>query len=500
MGLKTPRTERVADLVRLTILHTNDMHGRLEAMARLASFARKRRAQAEAEGRRVFLWDAGDATAGQIPISSMTRGAAFSPILNAMGYSLKTIGNTITTTYGPQGISATASRASFPILAANLLDGGGRPPGGLQEFVLISITDRLRMGVIGLTCPFNGLYAPFILRCPDFRQVACDLVQKLREQGAGPILVLSHLGLADDRRLADEVRGIDVIIGAHSHDRLPSGEERNGVLIVQAGEYAESLGRVDLTLDPETGQVLERAAWVLDVPEDEPPDSLVMIAVALAEQEAETLMAQPVGVLVSPLEIHYERECGMGSVAADALCEWFGAEAAMLSSGVLQSGLSAGGVTLGQLDAVCLSSASPFLTEVRGEQLLAALERGLDPAITRDRRLETGRLPPGIPQISGLVVEYDPAAAVGGRVRRVTVQGEALDPGRIYRVAHTGTEIHPEVGYLVVEEGRRTVHEGSAMLRQVLEAYLRRHSPVSAPRLGRWLCVGDEGEALGATG
>jgi len=348
------------------------------------------------------------------------------------------------------------------------------------------------MGVVGLTCPCSGLYGPVSLRFLDFRQVACDLVQKLREQGAGPILVLSHLGLADDRRLADEVRGVDVIIGAHSHDRLPSGEERNGALIVQAGEYAESLGRVDLTLDPETGQVLERAARLLDVPEDEAPDPLVMVAVASAEQEAERLMAQPVGVLVSPLGIHYERECSLGSAAADALCEWFGAEAAMLSSGVLRSGLSAGGVTLGQLEAVCLSSARPFLSEVRGEQLLAALERGLDPAISKGRRLERGGQPPGIPQISGLAVEYDPGAAAGRRVRRVRVRGEALDPDKIYRVAHTGVEVHPGLGYLTVEEGRRTLREGSAMLFQVLEAYLRRHSPVSAPRPGRWVWVGEE--------
>ena len=85
--------------------------------------------------------------------------------------------------------------------------------------------------------------------------------------------------------MADAVEGIDLIIGAHSHDRLQAGEERNGVLIVQAGEFAEALGRVDLTLDLETSQVLSRSATVLDVPDNTPPDPAVLAAISKAEKE-----------------------------------------------------------------------------------------------------------------------------------------------------------------------------------------------------------------------
>jgi len=136
----------------------------------------------------------------------------------------------------------------------------------------------LTMGVIGLTTPvtpLGGIYRIFGLHLPDFCDVGQDLVDELRGQGIVPVVVLSHLGLEDDRRLAETVAGIDLIVGAHSHDRLPAGEERNGVLIAQAGEYAQALGRVDLTLDPVSGRVLDRSAQVLDVPEDEPPDPAV---------------------------------------------------------------------------------------------------------------------------------------------------------------------------------------------------------------------------------
>jgi len=151
---------RDAEPVHLSIFHTNDMHGRLEAMARLSAFARRLRAEAEAQGRLVFFWDAGDAADRRVRFCSISKGAASSPILNAMGYTLQTMGNAISLPYGPQAMAAVAARANFPILAANCRDGDGPLPEGLQEYALIPLPHDLTMGVIGLTAPWGDLYAP----------------------------------------------------------------------------------------------------------------------------------------------------------------------------------------------------------------------------------------------------------------------------------------------------------------------------------------------------
>jgi 2',3'-cyclic-nucleotide 2'-phosphodiesterase (5'-nucleotidase family) len=210
--------------IHLSIFHTNDMHGRLEAMARLSAFVRRLRAEAEAQGRLAFFWDAGDAEDRRVRLCSISKGAAFAPILNAMGYTLATMGNSISLPYGPQAMAAVAARSDFPILAANCRDGDGPLPEGLQEQVLIPLPGGLRMGVFGLTAPWGNAYEIFGLHFPDFCDVARGLVGRLREQGAAPIVLLSHLGLEDDRRLAEAVPGVDLIIGAHSHHRLPAGE------------------------------------------------------------------------------------------------------------------------------------------------------------------------------------------------------------------------------------------------------------------------------------
>ena len=475
--------------IELSIFHTNDMHAHLEAMARLSGLARRLRAEAEAQGRVALFWDAGDAADRRLPLCSLTKGAAFSPILNAMGYSLQTMGNAISLPYGPQAMQGVAARADFPILAANCRDGEGPLPAGLRETVLVPLPGGLIIGVVGLTAPWGNAYEAFGLRLPDFRQVAYRLVSELDRQGARPIVVLSHLGLEDDRRLAEAVPGIDLIVGAHSHHRLPGGEECQGVLIAQAGDYAQALGRVDLTLEAGSGRVLARSAQVIEVPPDEPPDPAVLAAVASAEAEVAALMAQPIGDLQAPLELDHFRECGMGNLAADALRERMGADAAMVASGQFHQGLPAGTVTLGQLDAACFSSANPGLTVVRGAQILAALERGLDPGLTRTMGPGFRGAPVGMPQISGMWVAFDPDAQVGGRVQRVWIGEQPLEPARLYRLAHTDAETSPGTGYLSPDEGQPTQYEVPTILREAMADYLRQHSPLPAPATGRWVVV-----------
>jgi len=179
--------------IHVSIFHTNDMHGRLDAMARLSAYARRLRAEAESEGRLLFFWDAGDASDRRVRLCSVTKGAAFSPILNAMGYTLQTMGNAISLPYGPQAMADVAERADFPVLAANCRDGRKPMPEGLQEYVLIPLPHGLTMGVIGLTAPWGGMYEIFGLHFPDFLAVARRLVKRLRKQGAAPIVVLSQL-------------------------------------------------------------------------------------------------------------------------------------------------------------------------------------------------------------------------------------------------------------------------------------------------------------------
>ena len=471
----------------ISIFHTNDMHCHLDAMARLGTVARQLREEAEAQGRHVFFWDAGDAADRSEIICNATKGAAIPSILAAMGCSLQTMGNALLLTYGPQAMSEVAARSPFPILAANCRDGGSPLLEGLQEFEIIPLNPKVSIGVIGLTTPLGDLYEVFDLHFPDFIQVAQRLVSRLRSEGVSLVTILSHLGLEEDRRLAEEVDGIDLIIGGHSHSRLDSGEVHNGVILAQAGQYAQTLGRVDLTLDPDTGKILSSRVQVLDIPADTPPDPAVLAAIAAAQQEVQELSSRAIGTLDSDLGHDFFQECDIGNLAADALRDRMKAEAALVTSGMLVQGLAGGLLSVGQLNAASFSTANPALSEVRGEQLLAALERGLDPTLTELKHHSYRGAPIGIPQISGMVVRFDSRAADAPRIRQVLVNGQPLEMDRTYRLAHTDAETLPELGYLELEEDQTIEMELPIILREVIAEYISKNSPLPVPRRGRWI-------------
>ncbi|MDX1438081.1 MAG: hypothetical protein R3335_14815, partial [Anaerolineales bacterium] len=91
------------------LYHTNDMHARLEAMSRLSHYVKRLRAEDDVRGILTGFWDAGDAADRMVEICSLTRGAAFSNLLNQMGVQLQTVGNDLSLTYGPQVLEASAA-------------------------------------------------------------------------------------------------------------------------------------------------------------------------------------------------------------------------------------------------------------------------------------------------------------------------------------------------------------------------------------------------------
>lgn len=471
--------------LRITLLHTNDMHGSLGAMSRLSSVVRRLRRDLEAEGRQVFFFDSGDAADRKLRFCSITKGAAFPRILEAMGYHAQALGNAISITYGPQAAAVMAGRAAYPILAANFLDENGPLVEGFQPAVSFPLTRGQHLGVIGLTVDHPAIYAIFGLHLPEFTAVAHRQCEQLRAQQPGPVILLSHLGIQKDRQTAEAVPEIDVILGGHSHTLLPEGETVNGVLIAQTGDYARYLGRVDLEVDPISGKVLSKQARLIEISEIEPPDPAVEEAVQAAEAEGAHWLAQPLCELADPLPLDHFGECAIGNLAADALRERMGAEVAILSGGLFHRGLPAGRITLGDLDSASFSTANPQLSQVRGEQLLAALERGLDETRMHSTPKAHRGAPMGLPMLSGLQVTLN----LQRQVTAVTVQGRPLEPERLYSVAHTDAEVietDASFGYLILEPGQLLKVEVPTILREALQDYLIAHAPVHAPQDRRW--------------
>ena len=289
--------------MRLTILHFNDLHGRLEQMPRLFTLIQRERADAARAGREVLLLDGGDSSDGARWESAVTQGRANYSLLEAAGVQATVVGNADALNWGRAALARMVAAVHFPVLAANLVDGAdpGRPAvPGLKGSVLLDL-DGFPLGLIGLTQTFPEAFTRHGYGEADPRSVLRREVDGLRAQGARLIVLLSHLGLLaslDNQRtdkparamhddtVAAEFPEIAVIVGGHTHSELQSPLRKGNTIIVQAGDHGRFLGRLDLDVDEESGAVTTFSGRLIPCGADVPLDPTIQGTLELVMEEA----------------------------------------------------------------------------------------------------------------------------------------------------------------------------------------------------------------------
>lgn len=269
--------------VNLTILHTNDEHSHLlphpvssylpdlenpstGGIARLARLVNQIRTEKSEDGEPVLLFSGGDIIGGTVFAWLNLKG--LSPELNLMqliGYDGIVIGNH-EFDYGPDQLERYLRSAGYPhaneytpILGTNIHPPDDHPlsESGIKRTSLKELGNGLKVGIFGLIGEdaVDKTVSPEPVEFSNPVESARDAVRELQEAGADLIISVNHSGVYEDRNLAREVPGIDVIVGGHSHTPLHEPVTEGKTVIVQAGSYLEYLGMLELSLDPETGGV-----------------------------------------------------------------------------------------------------------------------------------------------------------------------------------------------------------------------------------------------------
>jgi len=226
----------------LTILHTNDLHGKL------SDRAAERIAGEKASSGRCLLLDAGDAVSS----GNVCYRPGGEPILARMsdiGCDAMALGNR-EFHFLAAGLRSKVKLARFPILSANLR-GKDSPIG---SSIVPSITFELgglNVAVFGLSVPMImkrmlvGRFSPFWFEDPI--EAAAEILPGLRER-AGVLVALTHIGIESDEELASSVPGIDLIVGGHTHAALSEPRFVGGTAIVRAGYWGRCLGKAEISL------------------------------------------------------------------------------------------------------------------------------------------------------------------------------------------------------------------------------------------------------------
>ncbi|WP_236339716.1 bifunctional metallophosphatase/5'-nucleotidase, partial [Paenibacillus plantiphilus] len=259
----------------VVLLHSNDIHSRLEQAARMATYiAETRRTYG---GDHVLTVDIGDHMDRMRIETEGSDGLVNVELLNAAGYEVVTIGNNEGLTFTPQQLCEAYKRASFATVCANMLqaDEGELPPWLLAHQVIRK--GRLRIALIGVTAAFAEFYRLLGWDVRDPLATVAEQVKLLRPL-ADVIVVMSHLGIVLDRRMAGEIDGIDLILGGHTHHLLMEPEVIGTTHICAAGKFGDYIGRVEIRMDESAARPLFAVSCVPMAAYEEQPEAAAIIS------------------------------------------------------------------------------------------------------------------------------------------------------------------------------------------------------------------------------
>lgn len=463
--------------VRLTILHVNDFHGRMfpyieksidpskpmGGAAYLADLVRRERLR-NPEG--TILLSAGDMFQGT-PVSNLFHGRPVLEVMNELRFDAMTLGNH-EFDWGLKVLGSLLSAARFPVLSANIVDGKGLCMAGVKPYVMIE-RKGIRTAVIGLTTTdlthmVNSKYLTG-LAVLDPLGVVPDIVKRARAEGARVVVLLTHLGLDADKRLAAELEGVDLIVGGHSHTVVMDPVVVGKTTIAQAGYYGLYLGVMELTIDEKTGTIVDSTTKgelkAVSAGPDDPFDPKIARIAKSYSERIEGKFRQVVGETAVDLTRAATGESTLGDVITDAMRASSGAEVALHNSGGIRADIPAGKITMEQVFTVLPFDNVVVTMDLAGSDLLGILER-------------SGGGNKGMLQVSGLRVEYDGA---GSKVVSVRVNGLPLDKDRMYRVSTNDFLAAGGDRFGPFKRGRNVAYGND--LRDVFVEYLKSRSPLS---------------------
>ena len=339
----------MSNLKKLTLLHSNDLHGDFTAqkiedkdvggVSMLSGYINQVRQEEE----NVLYTISGDMFQGSL-IDREYRGISTIEILNLLAPDVVTLGNH-EVDYGLAHLLFLEKCADFPIINANMY---------LHNNYRRLFRSHLIKRIGGMKVMFIGILTEDVLastRSEELIGTMIDIEEAAREVGKicdsyqtediDLTVLLTHIGFDSDKKLAailDERWGVDLIIGGHSHTRLTKPEIVNGIPIVQADSGTGQIGRFDLIIDTDTNSIADYTWHLIPINNETcPKDEMLEQVIYRYKDETDQKYAAPLTRLAD-VYTHPKRnqETMVGHLFADAFREQTGVDVFLVASGALR--------------------------------------------------------------------------------------------------------------------------------------------------------------------
>jgi len=472
----TAQAERT---LKATILHMNDVHGHyapyregdaehyVGGYGKAATLIEKIRTENRHQGRETYVLMAGDLLTGT-PLDAATKGTLGVKLMNSMGFTAMVVGNHEFDLGWSQLFNTLAPMMKFPLLSANMKTSACPPP-PIKGAIELPTTADTKVLVFGLTTKdaktktkaSNVEGTEFL----DEEGTAAAILKKYSDEDF--VVALTHIGIDEDKKLAQSSPKIDVIVGGHSHTRLtsPYRGNPNEAVIVQAGACARYLGRLDVEVV--NGRVTAYSGELIPLDGNIPEDPKI----AQMIDQAKAALPDTYGKVIGRTEISLVGGCRTDVPGAkarlDKLVTYLIAESAgtpaLINSGTVRASLNKGEITVADVEtALPFKGSVPVTVQLTGTELAQVLQMSVDQG-EYGARLQTIGITYGVEN---------------GKVTVDRVGDVAFDPDKTYRVTINDFLATGGDGYVIFKD--KPAEKGPKLVKDLLIDFIKTNSVITA--------------------
>lgn len=432
--------------VKLTILHTNDHHGRFWAnrdgeygLAARATLIKQLREEVEKSGGEVLLLDAGDVNTG-VPQSDLLDAEPDFKGMAAIGYDVMAVGNHEFDKPLATILKQQKEWAKFPFISANIYRKNGERVFPSHVNIKVKGLDVVVFGLTTEDTPkkSNPENSKGLIFRPAVKE-AVELVPTLRPE-ADLLIALTHTGHYPDGKhgadapgdvsIARAVDGIDLIVGGHTQKPLFEPDIVNGTIIVQAYEWGKYVGKIDLEVDNGEVTLLNYELIPVNLKDSKiriQPDEKILHLLKPYKEKGDNSLLVHIGTadqeFIGKRDVIRSQETNLGNLITRSMKEKFNADLAIMNSGGIRDSIYPGKVTIETVLMVLPFAGEIVTTEMTGKELKKYLEY-----VVKNQTPGSG----SFPQISGAKLVFNKST---GSLESLKVNGTEVSDNKKYLMA-----------------------------------------------------------------
>ena len=361
------------------------------------------------------------------------------PVVNAMGLHAMTFHWDIG--YGPKNLKELGKHLNYPILAINSYIKDTKEL-YFDPYTLIEM-DGLLIGVIGIAATIIDKTMP-----PEFSEGLSftsgekelpGYIQELKDKKADIIIVLSHLGFPQDVELMKNVKGVDICLSGHTHNRLERPVRIGETTIIQSGSQSSFIGRLDLeVIEGNLSSVNHSLIPITpEISENHEIKELVTRAVAPYKEK----LSEVVGTTDGILHRGWGTECTMDNLLLEAILHHTKTDLVFSNGWRYGAPIDKGEITLKQLYQMIPMDPPLSTVEMTGAEVLSMLEENLENTYSRNPFDQMGGY---VKRSLGLNVFFKAENPNNNRIQKLLINGNKINLEKTYTISYVTNQGVPK--------------------------------------------------------